>query len=76
MQPIVSVRVFFVSNTPNYVPQCGNIIVFTQSETIKANNSELADCHIKQKLVVGKHGEALYVVNQKVYLKNYLLNKP
>ncbi|WP_172582066.1 hypothetical protein [cyanobacterium endosymbiont of Rhopalodia gibberula] len=47
MQSTLRVRLFFVSNTPNYVPNCGNIVIFTKLETIKASDSELADCYIK-----------------------------
>jgi hypothetical protein len=60
-----------VSNPPNYVSEYRNIVVFSQSETIKVGDSELAYCYIK----VGKSGEALYVANQKGCLKNHPLNE-
>jgi hypothetical protein len=60
-----------VSNPPDYVPEYGNIVVFFQSETIKASDSELAYCYTK----VGKSGEVLHMANQKGCLKNYPFNK-
>ncbi|HAC66046.1 MAG TPA: signal peptidase I [Cyanothece sp. UBA12306] len=63
-----------VTESTNYVPQRGDIVVFTASEAIKAQDPEPSDYYIKR--VIGKPGEIFEINNGKVYINNRPLNEP
>ncbi len=75
MQPTLQVgdRVF-VEKSPDYVPQNGDIVVFTPSEAIKETDPEFADYYIKR--VIGIPGDVVSVDNQRVYVNDRPLNEP
>ncbi|MEM8781122.1 MAG: signal peptidase I, partial [Cyanobacteria bacterium P01_G01_bin.49] len=64
----------FVNKSPNYVPQKGNIVVFTPSEDIRKFDAEIADYYIKR--IIGTPGDVIEVKQNQVYINSQPLQEP
>lgn len=74
MQPTLQVGdMVFVSKSSHYVPQRGDIIVFTPSENIKEVDSDVSDYYIKR--IIGTPGDILEVTQGKVYVNRQPLQE-
>jgi signal peptidase I len=75
LQPTLQINdIVFVRKSPNYVPQKGDIVVFTPSENIKAADSDVSDYYIKR--IIATAGNEVEVKQGKVYLNNKPLQEP
>lgn len=75
MQPTLQVNdMVFVSKSAHYVPQQGDIVVFTPSDNLKQIDADVSNYYIKR--IIGTPGDIVTVKQGNVYVNNQRLQEP
>ncbi len=75
MQPTLQVNdIVFVKKSPNYVPQRGDIVVFTPSDNLKKADPDVSNYYIKR--IIATPGNEIEIKQNQVYLNDKVIQEP